>query len=190
MKWNLQFHNFVLSNFKSMIENNYIESAKQQFSQYKSLGEKAMDQVPDEKIDWQFNPESNSIATNVKHMTGNMLSRFTNFFTSDGEKPWRNRDGEFENEAFTRDKLIARWNEGWNCLFEVLDALSPEDLSRIVLIRNEKHTVLEAINRQLTHYAYHVGQIVYISKMVTDSKWVSLTIPRKGSREFNAKMGL
>jgi hypothetical protein len=173
-----------------MIETDYIASAKKQFIQYKSLGEKAMDQVPDEKIEWLYNPESNSIANIIKHMAGNMLSRFTDFYTSDGEKPWRNRDGEFENEALTRDKLMARWKEGWDCLFKVLDALSAEDLSRIVLIRNEIHTVMEAINRQLTHYAYHVGQIVFISKMVADSKWVSLTIPRKGSREFNAKMGL
>lgn len=173
-----------------MFEINYIESVKKQFLQYKSLGEKAMDQVPDNKINWQYNQESNNIATNVKHLSGNMLSRFTDFFTSDGEKPWRNRDGEFENEALTRDKLMTLWNEGWNCLFNVLNTLTGEDLTKIVLIRKEKHSVMEAINRQLTHYAYHVGQIVYISKMVTENNWNSLTIPRKGSREFNEKMGL
>jgi hypothetical protein len=173
-----------------MIEKNYIESARKQFMQSKSLGEKSLDQVPDELISWQFNPGSNSIATIVKHMAGNMLSRFTDFFTSDGEKPWRNRDAEFEHEVLSRDQLMARWNEGWNCLFRVLDDLSADDLSRTVLIRNEKHTVMEAINRQLTHYAYHVGQIVFISKMVADSKWKSLSIPRQGSREFNADMGL
>ena len=173
-----------------MFEINYIESVKKQFTQYKSLGEKAMDQIPDNRFAWQFNPETNSIATNVKHMAGNMLSRFTDFFTSDGEKTWRNRDGEFENEEMTREQLMAYWNKGWNCLFQVLNLLTPEDISRIVLIRNEKHSVMEAINRQLTHYAYHVGQIVYISKMIMDSQWKSLTIPRKGSREFNTKMGL
>jgi hypothetical protein len=173
-----------------MFENSYIESVKKQFAQYRSLAEKALEQVPDNMLNWQFNPETNSITTIVKHMTGNMHSRFTDFFTSDGEKSWRNRDGEFENEEMTREELLASWNKGWNCLFQVLDTLSPEDLLKIVLIRNEKHSVTEALNRQLTHYAYHVGQIVFISKMITDSRWKTLTIPRKGSREFNTKMGL
>jgi len=173
-----------------MIENNYIESAKKQFSQYQSLGEKAMGQVPDDQLNWQYNDETNSIATIVKHLTGNMLSRFTDFFTTDGEKPWRDRDGEFENEIQSRTELMSRWNEGWNCLFQVLNTLNPEDLSRTVLIRKEKHSVLEALNRQLTHYAYHVGQIVYLSKMITDSQWKTLTIPRRGSQAFNTKMGL
>jgi Protein of unknown function (DUF1572) len=173
-----------------MFEDNYIDSVKKQFSQYKSLGEKAMNQVPEEGLNWQFNPETNSITINVKHMAGNMVSRFTDFYNSDGEKPSRNRDGEFENETLTREKLMTRWHEGWDCLFVVLNGLSPEDLSRIVLIRNEPFSVMEAINRQLTHYAYHVGQIVHISKMITDSHWKTLTVPRKGSREFNAKMGL
>ncbi len=173
-----------------MSENIYIESALKQFAQYKALAEKAMEQVPDDKLAWQFNPESNSITISVKHMAGNMLSRFTDFFTSDGEKSWRNRDGEFENEVMSRQELIAFWNKGWDCLFQVLHSLTPADLTKIVLIRNEKHSVMEAINRQLTHYAYHVGQIVYISKMILDSQWKTLTIPRKGSREFNSKMGL
>jgi len=141
-------------------------------------------------LNWQFNPETNSLITIVKHMAGNMLSRFTDFLTTDGEKPWRNRDGEFENEDLAREDLMTRWNEGWTCLFQVLNALSAEDLSSIVLIRNEKHTVMEALNRQMTHYAYHVGQIVYLSKMIADSHWKTLTIPRKGSKEFNARMGL
>ena len=149
-----------------------------------------MDQVPENKINWQYNPETNSIVAIIKHMSGNMLSRFTDFFTSDGEKKWRNRDREFENELFTKEKLLVLWNEGWNCLFQVLNTLSAEDLSKKVLIRNEPHTVMEAINRQLTHYAYHVGQIIFISKMVVDSQWKSLSIPRNGSKEFNAKKGL
>jgi hypothetical protein len=173
-----------------MFEDHYIESAKKQFSQYQSLGEKAINQVPDDQLNWQFNPETNSITTIVKHMTGNMLSRFTDFFSSDGEKPWRNRDGEFENEELSRENLMTLWNQGWECLFSLLNTLVAEDLSKIVLIRNEKHSVIEAINRQLTHYAYHVGQIVYVSKMISDSNWKTLTIPRKGSREFNTKMGL
>jgi hypothetical protein len=173
-----------------MFEKNFIESAKKQFAQYKALAEKAIAQVPDDKLAWQFNPETNSITIIVKHMAGNMLSRFTDFFTTDGEKPWRNRDGEFENEEMTRSQLVDYWNKGWNCLFQVLDSLTPEKLSNTVLIRNEEHSVMEAIHRQLTHYAYHVGQIVYISKMILDSQWKTLTIPRKGSREFNLRMGL
>jgi Protein of unknown function (DUF1572) len=170
--------------------NNYIASTKKQFAQYKTLGEKAMGQVPDDGLYWQYNPETNSIAIIVKHLVGNMLSRFTDFFTSDGEKSWRDRDGEFENEILTRDKLMAFWNEGWDCLFRVLNVLHEGDLSRTIMIRNEEHTVIDALNRQLSHYAYHVGQIIYIGKMITDSNWKTLTIPRKGSREFNTKMGL
>src|SRR5450631_1337702 len=170
--------------------NNYITSTKKQFTQYKTLGEKAIDQVPDEGLYWQYNRETNSIAIIVKHLTGNMLSRFTDFFISDGEKSWRDRDGEFENEILTRDQLMALWNQGWDCLFRVLNVLHEEDLSRTVKIRNEEHTVIDAMNRQLTHYAYHVGQIIYIGKIITDSNWKTLTIPRMGSREVNTKMGL
>jgi len=173
-----------------MLEYDYIEGAKKQFTQYKSLAEKAMVQIPDDQLSWQFNDETNNLVTIVKHLAGNMLSRFTDFLTTDGEKPWRNRDREFENEDLNRAQLMALWNEGWNCLFQVLNALSTDDLSRIVLIRNEKHSVMEAINRQMTHYAYHVGQIVYISKMIAGSLWKPLTIPRNGSKDFNNKMGL
>jgi Protein of unknown function (DUF1572) len=170
--------------------NIYIESARKQFAQYRTLGEKAMEQVPNDKIFWQYNAETNSIAVIVKHLSGNMLSRFTDFLTSDGEKSWRDRDEEFENDELTRDKIMARWNEGWDCLFQVLNTLSAEDLSKTVLIRNEKHSVVDALNRQLTHYASHVGQIIYICKMILNDQWKTLTIPRKGSREFNTRMGL
>jgi hypothetical protein len=173
-----------------MIESQYIQSAKNQFLQYKSLAEKAIAQVPDDKINWQYNPETNSISIIVKHLSGNMLSRFTDFLTTDGEKKWRNRDGEFEMEDLTRDQLMDAWNKGWTCLFSALDGLSPEDLSKKVLIRNEEHTVMEAINRQLTHYASHVGQIIYIAKMICDQDWKTLTIARKASAAFNTKMGL
>ena len=173
-----------------MIENSYIVSVRYQFTQYKTLAEKAIDQVPDDKIYWQYNPESNSIAMIVKHMAGNMLSRFTDFYTSDGEKKWRDRDAEFENEHLSREKIKARWNEGWNCLFKVLENLKKEDLSKTILIRNEEHSVMEAINRQLTHYAYHVGQIIFISKMIADSEWKTLTIAKNASRAFNTKKGL
>lgn len=149
-----------------------------------------MDQVPDSGLFWQYNPETNSIAIIVKHLAGNMLSRFTDFFTSDGEKPWRDRDGEFENEELTRAELLTLWTRGWDCLFGILNGLKDEDLSGTVMIRNEKHTVLDALNRQLTHYASHIGQIIYIGKMIVDSNWKTLTVPRKGSRDLNTKMGL
>jgi hypothetical protein len=173
-----------------MFEANYLESAIKQFILYKGLGEKAMEQIPDEKIYWQYNPETNSIAIIVKHMAGNMLSRFSDFLTSDGEKSWRNRDAEFENETMPRSELMDKWNEGWNCLLQALNGLNPEDLSKKILIRNEPHTVLEAINRQLTHYAYHVGQIILIGKMISGSGWKPLSIPMKQSKEFNRAKGL
>lgn len=173
-----------------MIENNYIASVKNQFKQYKTLAEKAIDQIPDEKIDWQYNPETNSIAVIVKHLAGNMRSRFTDFYNSDGEKKWRNRDSEFENERLSRERLKALWDEGWDCLFQVLNGLAAADLSKVIVIRNEELTVVEAINRQLTHYASHIGQIIFIAKMILDNEWKTLTIPRNKSKEFNAKKGL
>lgn len=154
------------------------------------LAEKAIDQVPDEKIDWQYNPETNSIAVIVKHLAGNMRSRFTDFYNSDGEKKWRDRDSEFENETLSREKLKVLWDEGWDCLFQILNGLSPADLSKVILIRNEEHTVVEAINRQLAHYASHIGQIIFIAKMLLDDEWKTLSIPRNKSQEFNAKKGL
>jgi hypothetical protein len=162
----------------------YLDSAKNQFEQYKLLGEKAFAQVPDEKLFWQFNEESNSIATIVKHLSGNMLSRWTDFLTTDGEKEWRNRDSEFENDIRTREDLLIRWNKGWQCLFNALNVLKNDDLQREIYIRKEKHTVLEAINRQLTHYPYHIGQIVFIGKMISDH-WTSLSIPKGKSKEYN-----
>jgi hypothetical protein len=173
-----------------MIENNYIVSIRNQFTQYKVLAEKAIDQIPDEKIFWQYNPETNSIATIVKHLAGNMLSRFTDFYNSDGEKKWRNRDAEFENEKLSREKLKALWNEGWNCLFRILNDLTSADLPKTILIRNEEHTVVDALNRQLAHYASHVGQIIFLAKMILDKEWKTLSIPKNASREFNAKKGL
>ena len=146
---------------------------------YKSLGEKAIAQIEDEKLFWQYNNDSNSIANIVKHLSGNMISRWTDFLTTDGEKEWRNRDGEFENDIKTRAEVIAIWDKGWDRLFKTLSELNPEDLEKIIYIRNEAHTVMEAINRQLAHYPYHVGQIVYIAKMAKNSDWESLSIPKK-----------
>jgi len=164
---------------------NYLESVLQQFNYYKSLGEKTFAQLTDEQLFWQYNAESNSVAMIVQHLRGNMLSRWTDFLTSDGEKDWRNRDTEFEAVIKNREELLAKWNEGWQCLFDAVTPLTNEDLNKIVRIRAEEHTVAEAINRQLAHYPYHIGQIVFIGKMLTDDQWKSLTIPRGRSNAFN-----
>ncbi len=166
---------------------NYLDSVRKQFEYYKMLGEKTFAQVPDEALFWQYNPESNSIATIVKHLWGNMRSRWTDFLTSDGEKDWRNREDEFDNDISSREELMAKWNEGWDCFFSAIAPLTDDDLGKIIYIRNQGHTVLEAINRQLAHYPYHIGQIVFIGKMAANEKWASLSIPRGGSSAFNAE---
>ena len=163
----------------------YIDSVIKQFLYYKMLGDKTFDQVPEEKLFWQQNPESNSIATIVKHLSGNMLSRWSDFLTTDGEKSWRNRDGEFENDLASKAEMLSLWEKGWKVLLDTLGSLSEDDLDRIIYIRNEGHTVMEAINRQLAHYPYHLGQIVYIGKMLA-SNWQSLSIPKGSSAAFNA----
>jgi hypothetical protein len=169
------------------METGYLENTIKQFEYYKLLGEKAIEQLSEEKLFWQFNSQSNAIATIVKHLWGNMLSRWTDFLTSDGEKEWRNRDAEFENDIQTKEELFAKWNEGWQCLLDSLKQLQENDLQKIVYIRNQGHTVMEAINRQLAHYPYHIGQIVYIAKMVAGSNWKSLSIPKGNSQSFNAE---
>jgi len=166
----------------------YVESVIYQFNYYKSVGERTFNQLSDEQLFWQYNEESNSVAMIVKHISGNMLSRFTDFLKSDGEKEWRNRDAEFEASITTRDELLAQWNKGWQCVFESVEPLTEGDLNKIVKIRAEEHTVAEALNRQLAHYPYHIGQIVYIGKMLTGDQWKSLTIPRGKSAAFNDKM--
>lgn len=157
---------------------NFIESTTKLFHYYKSLGEKAMAQIEDHQLFHQANEDSNSIATIVKHLWGNMRSRWTDFLTTDGEKPWRQRDAEFENNLRTRDEVIALWDEGWNHLFKAMDSVTEKDLETIIYIRNEGQTVQEAILRQLAHYPYHVGQIVHIAKELKKDPWVSLSIPR------------
>ena len=131
---------------------NYLQNVKSQFEYYKSLGDKTFEQIPDEKLFWKINKESNSIAVIVKHLNGNMLSRWTDFKTTDGEKEWRTRDEEFINDIKTKEKLLEKWNEGWDCLFNALNSLSEEDLQRKILIRGKEHTIIKAINRQLAHY--------------------------------------
>jgi Protein of unknown function (DUF1572) len=168
------------------MNNDYLVSVKKQFEYYKMLGEKAMAQLPEEKLFWQYNQESNSIAGIVKHLWGNMLSRWTDFLTTDGEKEWRNRDAEFNNDIQSKAELMTKWNEGWQCLFDAIDPLTTPDLEKEIFIRNMGHTVLEAINRQLAHYPYHIGQIVFIAKMVCDDQWNSLSIPKGNSTAYNA----
>ena len=164
----------------------YLDSAKRQFMMYKQLGEKALAQIADKELNWQANDDSNSVVMIVKHMRGNMLSRWTDFLTTDGEKPWRERDEEFSQQEMDRATMMTRWAEGWQCVFDALNSITDDDLERIIYIRNEGHTVLEAINRQIAHYSYHVGQIVYISKLRSTKEWESLSIPRNKSNEYNA----
>ncbi len=164
----------------------YLSSIIRQFQLYKSLGEKAIEQVNEQDLFRQFNEESNSIAIIVKHLHGNMISRWTDFLTSDGEKENRNRDGEFINDITSKAEMMKLWEEGWACCFNAIETLKEEDLERTIYIRNEGHSVMEAINRQVSHYPYHVGQIVYIAKMCNDH-FKSLSIPRNASSNYNTK---
>ncbi|WP_375584632.1 DUF1572 family protein [Cyclobacterium xiamenense] len=163
---------------------NYLDSSLRLFRFYKSQGEKAMEQIPDEKLFWQYNADSNSVATIVKHMAGNMHSRWTDFLHSDGEKSWRKRDAEFENDIRSRDEMMQLWEEGWEVLFKALEPIGSEHLDTTVFIRNEPHTVIDAINRQLTHYASHVGQLIYLGKMLHSGTWKSLSIPKGQSENY------
>ena len=171
------------------VPSHYLEEVQRQFRGHKKLAEGAMDQLRDEEFFVTPDPESNSVALIVKHLAGNMRSRFTDFLTTDGEKPDRNRDQEFElAESSTRPQLMLVWEEGWNVVFSALDELKPADLMRTVTIRQQPHTVLQAINRQLAHYAYHVGQIVFLAKHLRSKEWKTLSVPRGKSEEFNRQM--
>ncbi len=160
---------------------------EKRFNYYKSLGERAFEGLEVSDFHWQYNPESNSIAIIVNHLWGNMLSRFTNFLTEDGEKEWRKRDMEFENLNESVDDLMKKWNDGWRCVTSCLESLREDDLAKTVYIRTEPHSAFDAINRQLAHYAAHVGQIIYIARMLKGPKWKSLSIPRGQSDAFNKK---
>lgn len=168
------------------MEINYIQSTRKQCEYYKSLGDKAMSQIGEKELFFQPNENSNSIAIIIQHLWGNMRSRWVDFLTTDGEKEWRDRDGEFELNVNNRDELMLKWEEGWKFLFDALDQVTDKDLERIVYIRNQGHTVLEAINRQLAHYPYHVGQIVYLARMLAQN-WESLSIPKNHSQAYNDK---
>jgi hypothetical protein len=161
---------------------------KKQFIDYKILAEKAIVQMEDQHLYWKPNATSNSVANIVMHMHGNMVSRWTNFLTEDGEKEWRKREEEFEIAPANRDELLIKWNEGWQCLFDAIEASSSVPLDSIIYIRNQPHTILSAFLRQLAHYPSHIGQIIYLSKMLSDQNWKSLSIPKGGTEEFNKKM--
>lgn len=166
----------------------YLDDSISLFVYYKKLAERAMAQVSDEQLFTAIDSEANSIAIIVKHMAGNMRSRWTDFLTTDGEKPDRNRDSEFEEAPATRDALLAMWEAGWGSLFSALHSVTDGDLHRKVSIRGEPHSVMQAINRQLAHYPHHIGQIVLLAKHFAGDRWQSLTIPRRGSAEFNQRV--
>jgi uncharacterized damage-inducible protein DinB len=166
----------------------YLEESLAVFRQYKKLAEGAIAQVTDEQLVAVLDEEMNSIAITVKHMAGNMRSRWTDFLTTDGEKPNRNRDSEFLEPPATRAELMRLWEEGWACVFSALEPLSEADLSRTVTIRGEPHSVMQAISRQVAHYAYHCGQIVFLAKHFRSKQWKSLSVPRNKSEEFNRRV--
>lgn len=164
-----------------------LDDAMQTFRDQKKLAERAFAQISDEDFFRAIDAESNSIAVNIKHMAGNMLSRWTDFLTTDGEKPDRNRDMEFVMlPETTREDMLAYWEKGWQCVFDAIEPLTPDDLMRTVKIRGQDHTVVQAINRQIAHYAYHVGQIVYLAKHFKSNSWQTLSVPKNKSAEFNA----
>jgi len=167
------------------MEHNYLQSAIKLFRYYKSLADAAINRCPEDLIHYKFNEESNSLALIIRHLSGNMLSRWTDFLTSDGEKPWRNRDEEFEDPTWDKDSLIKQSEKGWAALFTALEQLTTSDLETIVYIRNEGHTVMEAINRQIAHYAYHTGQMVFLVKAIT-TEWETLSIARNKSIDYNS----
>lgn len=171
-----------------MIEKLFLDSVIKRFKEYKVLGEKTFDQLEDEEMHFQPNEASNSIAVIIQHMSGNMLSRWTNFLSEDGEKEWRNRDDEFEVHKFSKQQLINKWDEGWKVLLQTLESLTENDLFKTITIRSQPLNVVDAINRQFAHYSYHVGQIVYLGRWIRQGEWKSLSIAKNKSTEYNQKM--
>ena len=168
--------------------NEYLKVVQERFTSVKSLGEKTISQLSEDDIHWSSNEASNSVAVIVKHVSGNMVSRWSDFLTTDGEKTNRNRDQEFEDELISKQELITIWEKGWNALFEALNELSDQDLLKKIYIRGERHTVLDAIERQMAHYAYHIGQIVFIGKQLKGDAWESLSIPKGNSEQYLQQM--
>lgn len=168
------------------MEHDYLNSVTKQFEYYKILGDKTILQLDADKLFWSPNEESNSIAIIVGHLWGNMLSRWTDFLHSDGEKEWRNRDTEFEESITSKEELIQKWEAGWKCLFDAISTINESNFNQTIYIRNQEHRITEAINRQMMHYAYHVGQIVFLGKLIQNKNWQSLSIPKGKSKDFNA----
>jgi Protein of unknown function (DUF1572) len=173
-----------------MIGKEYLITATKRLKYYKDLGDKTFEQLADKDFHYQFNGESNNIAVIIQHMAGNMLSRWTNFLTEDGEKEWRNRDDEFEIHDYTKQQLIDLWEKGWKCFLSALEGLNEDDLMKTVYIRKEPLSVIDAINRQLAHYPYHIGQIIYIGRMIKDKGWKNLSIPKGDSQNYNTGSGV
>jgi len=174
----------------SNILGDFTESVQRRFRAMKQLAEGALAQLDESDLDWVPDAESNTIRVIVQHLHGNMMSRWTDFLTSDGEKPWRDRDGEFEpDDDLSREELMSRWEQGWACLFNALDELTPENLCQAIMIRGRSLTVIDAAHRQLAHYAYHVGQIVYIARIRASDRWRTLSIRKGESRQYEPRDG-
>ena len=172
------------------IAEEYLKTVITRLKYYKSLGEKTFEQLDEKDFHWLPSSESNSVAVIIQHLAGNMLSRWTNFLTEDGEKEWRERDDEFEIHSYSRQQLMDIWNKGWDCLFSTLNSLTEADLLKTIYIRKEPLTAIDAINRQLAHYPYHVGQIAYIGRMIRNDSWKTLSIPKRASQQYNESMGV
>jgi hypothetical protein len=166
----------------------FLQTAIKRLSYYKDLGDKTFAQLQEDDFYYRPNEASNSIAVIIQHMSGNMLSRWTNFLTEDGEKRWRNRDTEFETHAYTKEELLQIWQKGWQCVLNAWSALEEADLLKTIYIRTESLSVIDAINRQLAHYPYHVGQIVYLGREIKNSQWQSLSIPKGDSAVYNRQL--
>jgi len=166
----------------------FLNSYIKRITYYKNLGEQTFAQLDELDFHYQPNEESNSIAMIIQHIAGNMLSRFTNFLTEDGEKEWRKRDAEFEEQHLSKDALLELWQKGWDCYLGSVQSLTEDDLEKTITIRSEQHSVTDALNRQLAHYPYHVGQIVYLGRMIKSKAWKNLSIPKGQSQQFNDKM--
>ena len=167
------------------MEADYLNATIKQFEYYKALGDKTIAQLSEDQLFFKLDGFSNSISVIVNHLHGNMRSRWTNFLSEDGEKDWRNRDAEFMDTITSKSELLDKWEEGWMCLFEALYSITPTNFNQPIFIRNQQHSIIEAFNRQMTHYAYHVGQIVFIGKHLKSTDWKSLSIPKGKSAQFN-----
>jgi Protein of unknown function (DUF1572) len=163
----------------------YLSTVIRRLKYYKELGEKTFEQLGEKDFHWQPSSESNSIAVIIQHVSGNMLSRWTNFLTEDGEKEWRQRDDEFDVHDYSRQQLMEIWQKGWDCLFDALSSLKEDDLVKTIYIRKEPLSAVDAINRQLAHYPYHIGQILYIGRMIKNEAWKNLSIPKGTSRQYD-----